>query len=192
DSDQAAAHALHKKKQGKAKRRALKQRQNESALTAERPDDTPLIRELRAELSRARGERNAAEATNPRPRHRPGPANRSITRPKNMTEVTIEDIRRYLNLSGAKNDQVWSDLRADVRRFMDAGLLDLSLAWKEQDNRRLAKVFDAIEDAHPDLQRFRAQWATIFLVHATFGGQKTYKSCKGKDGTYRARKRKSR
>lgn len=30
---------------------------------------------------------------------------------KNMTEVTIEDIRRYLNLSGAKNDQVWSDLR---------------------------------------------------------------------------------
>lgn len=99
-------------------------------------------------------------------------------------------------------------IKADVRRFMDAGLLDLSLAWKEQDNRRLAKVFDAvrclflaslrvlqhrqIEDAHPDLQRFRAQWATIFLVHATFGGQKTYKSCKGKDGTYRARKRKSR
>ncbi|KAJ7356543.1 hypothetical protein DFH08DRAFT_953882 [Mycena albidolilacea] len=60
-----------------------------------------------------------------------------------MSKVTIADIRRDLNLSGAQNDQRWSDLCADVRRYMDAGLLDLSIGWKEQDNCCLAKVYDA-------------------------------------------------
>lgn len=31
---------------------------------------------------------------------------------------------------------------------MDAGLLDLSIGWKEQDNRRLAKVYDAVCPFH--------------------------------------------
>jgi hypothetical protein len=29
---------------------------------------------------------------------------------------------------------------------MDAGLLDLSIGWKEQDNRCLAKVYDAVRE----------------------------------------------
>ncbi|KAJ7806030.1 hypothetical protein B0H14DRAFT_2382164 [Mycena olivaceomarginata] len=190
DAQSAAAQALQLKKRKKAKRRALKQRQNESSLTVERPEDTDGIRELRAALVRTQGERNAAEAANSRPSRRHGPANRSIARPSNMSKVKIDDIRAELNLSGAQNDQKWADLRVCVRRYMDAGLL--SIGWKEQDNRRLAKVYDVIEAAHPELERFRGQWATAHLVHNTFSAQKTYKNCKTKEGTYRARTRRTR
>ncbi|KAJ7118904.1 hypothetical protein C8R44DRAFT_878437 [Mycena epipterygia] len=187
----AAAEMKRKKKAKKAKRLALKQRQNESNLTVDRPDDTPEIRELRAALSRAQGERNAAEVANSRPEPQ-GPPSRSIARPRNMAKVTVSDIRAALNLSGSQNNDKWTALRAKVRRYMDAGLLNLDLGWKEQDNRRLAKVYDAIEAAYPELERFRAQWATAFLVHESFGAQKTYKSCKSKEGTYRARAREGR
>ncbi|KAJ7139282.1 hypothetical protein C8R44DRAFT_867445 [Mycena epipterygia] len=139
---------------------------NESALTVERPEDTDEIRELCAALVRTQGEHNAAEAANPRPARRQGPASRSIARPSNM-------------------------LTGDVHCYMDAGLLDLSIGWK-QDNRRLAKVYDAIEAAYPDLERFRGQWATAHLVHETFSGQRTYKNCKTREGTYRARTRRTR
>jgi hypothetical protein len=47
DAQSAAAQALQLKKRKKAKRRALKQHQNESELTVERPEDTDEIRELR-------------------------------------------------------------------------------------------------------------------------------------------------
>jgi hypothetical protein len=49
-----------------------------------------------------------------------------------------------------------------------------------------------IEGAYPDLERFRGQWAAAHLVHESFHAQKTYTSCKGKDGTYRARHRQRR
>ncbi|KAJ7493712.1 hypothetical protein FB451DRAFT_1551106 [Mycena latifolia] len=153
-----------------------------------RPDDTPEIRELRAALSRAQGERNAAEAANSRPQRRQGPPNRSVARPRNMANVTIGDIRAALDLSGSQNNDQWAALRAKVRRYMDAGLLELDLGWKEQDNRRLAKI----EAAYPDLERFRAQWATAYLVHESFVAQKTYRSCKSKEGTYRAKAREAR
>ncbi|KAJ7612880.1 hypothetical protein B0H17DRAFT_1153266 [Mycena rosella] len=192
DATSAATEMLRKKKENKAKRLALRQRQNESALTADRPDDTPEIRELRAALSRAQGERNAAEAANTRPQRRQGPPTRSVARPRNMAQVTIGDIRAALDLSGSQNNDQWAALRAKVRRYMDAGLLELDLGWKEQDNRRLAKVYDAIEAAYPDLERFRAQWATAYLVHESFVAQKTYRSCKSKEGTYRARAREAR
>ncbi|KAJ7460963.1 hypothetical protein B0H11DRAFT_2241940 [Mycena galericulata] len=65
---------LHDKKRSQARRKALKQRGNESALTVERPDDTPEVRELRAALARALGERNAAEAAADKPNHEHGPA----------------------------------------------------------------------------------------------------------------------
>ncbi|KAF7363074.1 hypothetical protein MVEN_00659600 [Mycena venus] len=188
----AAADARRKKKQHKAQRLALRQRQKENSLAVERPGDTAEVRELRAALVRMQGERNAAEAAASRPARHQGPASRSIARPKNMSKITISDIRAALDLSGAHNDLRWSDIRADVRRFMDAGLLDPSIGWKEQDNRRLAKVYDAIEAAYPDLERFPAQWATAFFVHETFGGQKTYKNCKSKEGTYRERTRRTR
>ncbi|KAJ7458451.1 hypothetical protein FB451DRAFT_1561091 [Mycena latifolia] len=179
---------LRKKKENKAKRLALRQRQKESALTADRPDDTPEIRELRAALSRAQGKHNAAEAANSRPQHRQGPPSRSVARPRNMANVTISDIRAALDLSGSQNNDQWAALRAKVRRYMDAGLLELDLGWKEQDNRRLAKI----EAAYPDLERFRAQWATAYLVHESFVAQKTYRSCKSKEGTYRAKAREAR
>ncbi|KAJ7453568.1 hypothetical protein B0H11DRAFT_2245202 [Mycena galericulata] len=60
---------LHDKKRSRARRKALKQRGNESALTVERPDDTPEVRELRAALARALGEHNAAEAAADKPHH---------------------------------------------------------------------------------------------------------------------------
>jgi hypothetical protein len=47
DATSAAAEMKRKKKAKKAKRLALKQRQNESALTTDRPDDSLEIRELR-------------------------------------------------------------------------------------------------------------------------------------------------
>ncbi|KAJ7488651.1 hypothetical protein B0H11DRAFT_2012458 [Mycena galericulata] len=194
DAKAAQEKALKDKKLKHARRRALKERQNESALTAERPDDTAQVRELRAALARARGERKAAEARarTHRSHRTQGPEDRSIARPRNMAKVTINDIRNELDLAGAENDQQWADIRGDVRRFMDAGMLDLKLGWKEQDNRRLGKVYNAIEDAYPELRRFRAQWATTFLVHESFGAQRTYKNCKGKDGSFRMRMRKTR
>ncbi|KAJ7605908.1 hypothetical protein FB45DRAFT_1012280 [Roridomyces roridus] len=143
-------------------------------------------------LARTRGERNAAEASASRPARPKGPAVGSIPKPSNMTKVTINFIRRKLKLSGDKNDEKWNDLRAEVRRFMDAGLLDMSIGWKAQDDRRLIKIRDAIEAAHPELLCFRNQWGTEYLIHETFSGQKTYKKCKGKAGTYRARARKAR
>ncbi|KAJ7853158.1 hypothetical protein B0H14DRAFT_2580554 [Mycena olivaceomarginata] len=38
----------------------------------------------------------------------------------------------------------------------------------------------------------RRQWATAHLVHETFPAQKTYKNCKIREGTYRARTRRTR
>ncbi|KAF7371700.1 hypothetical protein MVEN_00026400 [Mycena venus] len=122
DAQSAVVQALQLKKKQKAKRKALKQRQSESALTVERPEDTDEIRKLRAALVRTQGKRNAVEAANSRPAHRQGPAGRSIARPSNMSKVKMDDIRAELNLSGAQNDQRWADLRGEVRRYMDAGL----------------------------------------------------------------------
>ncbi|KAJ6583572.1 hypothetical protein DFH09DRAFT_1436108 [Mycena vulgaris] len=149
---------LKDKKLQKAWRKALKQRDNENALTVERAADTAEVRELRAALARAQGERNAAEAAVYKPHgRRQGPVSRSIPRPRNLATVTIRRIRDHLDLAGREHDQAWADLRTDVRRFMDAGLLNLNVGWKEQDNRRLGKVYDAIDAAHPELERFRGQ-----------------------------------
>ncbi|KAJ7795478.1 hypothetical protein B0H14DRAFT_2620892 [Mycena olivaceomarginata] len=83
-----------------------------------------------------------------------------------MSKVTITEIRNYLGLAGNKHDETWADLCGDIRRFMDAGMLDLDISRKEQDKRRLGKVYDA--GAHPNLKRFRGQCTTIFLVHESF------------------------
>ncbi|KAJ7279502.1 hypothetical protein C8J57DRAFT_1221164 [Mycena rebaudengoi] len=88
-----------------------------------------------------------------------------------MSKVKISQVRTELGLADTKHDQEWSNLRTSVRRFMDAELLDMRVGWKEQDTRRLIKIYDAIEGAYPDLERFRG---------------------KGKDGTYRARHRQRR
>ncbi|KAJ7136259.1 hypothetical protein C8R46DRAFT_1361944 [Mycena filopes] len=175
-----------------ARRRVLRERQNESNLVVEQPEDSEVIKELRAALARTRGERDAAEAATVRPPPPSGPPSRSILRPSNMSKVTVTDIREHLGLAGSENDQAWSSLRTSIRRFMSAGMLEMDQGWKAQDTRRLIKVYDAIEEAHPDLERFRGQWATAFLVHESFTGQKTYNNCKGKDGTYRARNRQGR
>ncbi|KAJ7718166.1 hypothetical protein B0H16DRAFT_426071 [Mycena metata] len=188
----AKAKALQEKKNKTARRRILRERQNESNLVAEQPQDSEEVKELRAALARTRGERDAAEAAAaPAPTQR-GPPPRSIARPSNMSKITVADIRDHLDLTGSENDQAWSSLRTSIRRFMDAGMLDINQGWKAQDTRRLIKVYDAIEEAHPELERFRSQWATTFLVHEAFAGQKTYKNCKGKDGTYRTRSRNQR
>ncbi|KAJ7816985.1 hypothetical protein B0H13DRAFT_1923233 [Mycena leptocephala] len=155
--------AKEKKVQQARRRRALKQRQHEGALTANRPDDTDEIRELRAALARAQHVRNAAEAAVTR-------TSRSVAHP-NMSKITIADIRNYLGLARAEHDQKWAELRRDVLRFMSAGMLDLSLSWKEQDNQRLARVYDM--GAHPGLQSFRA---ASFLVQELFGEQKAHRA----------------
>ncbi|KAJ7635532.1 hypothetical protein DFH06DRAFT_675873 [Mycena polygramma] len=129
-----------------------------------------------AALARAQGERNVAERGAPTSRRTPGPADRSVKRPRNMAKVTIDSIRHALDLAGDDNDQHWTDIRGDVRRFMDAGMIDTKRGWKEQDNRRLGKVYTAIEDAYPELRRFDAQWGTMFLVHESFGSRRTYKN----------------
>ncbi|KAJ6496379.1 hypothetical protein C8R45DRAFT_1211961 [Mycena sanguinolenta] len=192
DAKAAQEKAWKEKKLKQARQKALKQRQRENALTVDRPGDTEEIRVLRAALARAQGQCNAAEAALPRVSRTQGPAERSIARPRNMSKITITEIRNYLGLAGAKHDERWADLRGDIGRFMDAGMLDLDISWKEQDNRRLGKVYNAIEDAHPNLKRFRGQWATISLVHESFGAQKTYKNYKKKAGTYRAKIREAR
>ncbi|KAJ7162022.1 hypothetical protein C8R46DRAFT_1037315 [Mycena filopes] len=188
----AQSKALRDKKSKAARRRVLRERQNESNLVVEQEEDSEVVKELRAALARTRGERDAAEAASARPPPPSGPPSRSIARPSNMSKVTVTDIRDHLDLGGSENDQAWSSLRTSIRRFMNAGMLEMEQGWKAQDTRRLIKVYDAIEEAHPDLERFRGQWATAFLVHESFTGQKTYKNCKGKDGTYRTRNRASR
>ncbi|KAJ7879466.1 hypothetical protein B0H13DRAFT_2346053 [Mycena leptocephala] len=97
------------------------------------------------------------------------------------------DIRSYLGLAATKHDKKWNEIRGTVRRFIDAGMLDLTVGWKEQESRRFMKVYDA--DAHCELKRFRGQWVAQFLIHGCFGGRKTYKTCINKEGTYRARAR---
>lgn len=49
-----------------------------------------------------------------------------------------------------------------------------------------------IEQSYPALERFHGQWGAAFLVRESFHAQKTYTSCKGKEGTYRARMRRPR
>ncbi|KAJ7288364.1 hypothetical protein C8J57DRAFT_1494672 [Mycena rebaudengoi] len=192
EAAQEKAEATKQKKIAQLRRRALKDLRDEANLAVEQPGDSAEIRQLRAALVRAHGERDAAEAANiGRPRRR-GPPARSIARPQNMSKVKISQVRTELGLADAKHDQEWSNLRTSVRRFMDAGLLDMRVGWKEQDTRRLIKIYDAIEGAYPDLERFRGQWAAAHLVHESFHAQKTYTSCKGKDGTYRARHRQRR
>ncbi|KAJ7202360.1 hypothetical protein GGX14DRAFT_399526 [Mycena pura] len=93
DAKAAQDKASKEKKLRQARRKALKQRQHENSLTVERPDDTDEIRALRAALVRVRRERNAAEAAVPRVSRRQGPADRPILQPRNLSKITIADVR---------------------------------------------------------------------------------------------------
>jgi hypothetical protein len=64
-----------------------------------------------AALARAQGQRNAAESALPRVSRTQGPAERSVARPRNMSKITIAEIRDYLGLAGVKHDEKWADLR---------------------------------------------------------------------------------
>ncbi|KAK7037176.1 hypothetical protein R3P38DRAFT_2771180 [Favolaschia claudopus] len=182
-------------KQRKARRKVLKARQAEDALTVERPDDSDEVRQLRASLARARGERDAAEAAGSA--SRPTRSLPTISRPRQLSQLTIRELRRVLGMDGSAADAKWNDLRKQTRRFMDAGLLRLDLGWKDQNPRQLLKVYDAasqfyIEDVFEPLKRCSNHWATEFLVHDSFSSQKAYENCKDKEGTYRYRTRQNR
>ncbi|KAK7000787.1 hypothetical protein R3P38DRAFT_2796618 [Favolaschia claudopus] len=163
EAQRAAQLDLTARKHRKARRQVLRARQAEDALIVERPNDSDEVRQLRASLARARGERDAAEAaTGAQEPTRTLPA---IPRPERMSDLTIGGLRRRLGMDGSSADRKWNDLRRQVRRFMDAGLLQLDKNWKGQDSRQLLKIYDA---------------------------QKTYESCKEKEGTYRFRTRRNR
>ncbi|KAJ7229275.1 hypothetical protein C8J57DRAFT_1387574 [Mycena rebaudengoi] len=150
--------AKEKKLQQACRRqRALKQRQHDGALTVNRPDDTDELWELRAALARVQHERNAAEAAVTR-------TCRSIA-PLNMSKITMEGIRNYLGLAHVRHDQ------KDIHRAISAERLYLSLNWKEHDHRRLARVYDMVEGAHPELRNFRA---AFFLVQESYEQRKAY------------------
>ncbi|KAJ7156703.1 hypothetical protein C8R46DRAFT_1226189 [Mycena filopes] len=81
-STAAKARAIQDKKNKIARRRILRERQNESNLVVDDPEDSPVVQELRAALARTRGERDAAEAAiHRRPPSPRGPPSRSIVRP---------------------------------------------------------------------------------------------------------------
>ncbi|KAK7006862.1 hypothetical protein R3P38DRAFT_2554909 [Favolaschia claudopus] len=190
EAQRAAQLDLTARKHRKARRQVLRARQAEDALIVERPNDSDEVRQLRASLARARGERDAAEAaTGAQEPTRTLPA---IPRPERTSDLTIGGLRRRLGMDGSSADRKWNDLRVQVRRFMDAGLLQLDKNWKGQDSRQLLKIYDAIEDVFPPLKRCTNHWAAEFLVHDSFSAQKTYESCKEKEGTYRFRTRRNR
>ncbi|KAK7014530.1 hypothetical protein R3P38DRAFT_3205392 [Favolaschia claudopus] len=178
------------RKQRKARRKVLKARQAEDALTVEHPDDSDEVRQLRASLARARGERDAAEAAGSA--SRPTRSLPTIPRPRQLSQLTIRELRRILGMDGSAADAKWNDLRKKTRRFMDAGLLRLDLGWKDQNPRQLLKLYDAIEDVFEPLKRCSNHWATEFIVHDSFSSQKAYENCKDKEGTYRYRTRQNR
>ncbi|KAK7041022.1 hypothetical protein R3P38DRAFT_2768433 [Favolaschia claudopus] len=184
EAQRAAQLDLTARKHRKARRQVLRARQAEDALIVERPNDSDEVRQLRASLARARGERDAAEAAT-------GAQEPTRTLPPSLA------------LNGCDADSGWTarprigsgmtfGKQRQVRRFMDAGLLQLDKNWKGQDSRQLLKIYDAIEDVFPPLKRCTNHWAAEFLVHDSFSAQKTYESCKEKEGTYRFRTRRNR
>jgi hypothetical protein len=104
DARAAKEKSFKEKKLQQARRRVLKQRQHDGAVTVDRPDDTDEIRELRgvwhfyfrrnfsfpyhsqAALARAQRERNAAEAAVTRAFYRQGPPDR----PLRVVEVRLD------------------------------------------------------------------------------------------------------
>lgn len=84
--------------------------------------------------------------------------------------------------------------------------IDWGSDWKGQQNRKLAKLFDAVsppshtrchesttspqvEEAEPSLRCFQNQWAVEYLAKEVFTNRKTYTSCRDNPTTYRGRRR---
>ncbi|KAF8869328.1 hypothetical protein BD779DRAFT_1682335 [Infundibulicybe gibba] len=180
-------------KRARAAERAKTQAQNRAAATTvQQASDNDEIQRLRDE---AQAERNAAEqelsTVQAQLESHDAPTSNtnqgSIPRPSRIDSVSIEVLRRYMDLEGSEHDIEWARIRSVVRDFLRAGRIEWTLRWKDQSTRRLAKIYDAIEDQLPALRRFRGSWATEYLTKGTFNNHKTYETCKNDGSKYRGK-----
>ncbi|KAL1720226.1 hypothetical protein EV715DRAFT_262803 [Schizophyllum commune] len=191
---EAARQRARKEKAEKKRRKQMRRAERARRLAVEQEGDSEELRKVREALARVTQERDAAvEAnTNPHnPPHSPEPIVDSIRRPHRVSDVTIEEIREHLGLDGQEHKSEWSDIRRATRSFMLQGGLDITKDWTELPGLKLIKIYDAIEEYHPPLRRFKNQWATAVLIHKTFQGQHSYYNTKDKQGTYRYKRRKA-
>ncbi|KAL1754434.1 hypothetical protein FB107DRAFT_215781 [Schizophyllum commune] len=189
---EAARQRARKEKAEKKKRKQMRRAERARRLAVEQEGDGEELRKVREALARVTQERDAAVEANSNlhnPPPSPSPTADSIRRPHRVSNVTIEEIREHLGLDGQEHKSEWSDLRRATRSYMLQGGLDITKDWTEQSGLKLIKIYDALEEYHPPLRRFKNQWATAVLVHKTFQGQHSYYNTKDKKGTYRYKRR---
>ncbi|KAF8175431.1 hypothetical protein K438DRAFT_1771054 [Mycena galopus ATCC 62051] len=107
-----------------------------------------------------------------------------ISRPKRVSDVTMEQIRDQLGFEKSK----WNDLRSCARDCLSAARLDTKLHWKAQDTSKLAMAYNAIEHDFPALRRFEGKWAVARIAKDIWDNRKSYKSCMRKPSTYVGRR----
>ncbi|KAF9462979.1 hypothetical protein BDZ94DRAFT_1259798 [Collybia nuda] len=62
----------------------------------------------------------------------------------------------------------WLCIQNNVCDMLAGVHIDWELDWKGQQNRKLVKLFDAVEEAEPSLCHFQNQWAVEYLAKEVF------------------------
>ncbi|KAF8874340.1 hypothetical protein BD779DRAFT_1678771 [Infundibulicybe gibba] len=183
-------------RQARTMQRAQIRAQNRTAATTvEQAGDSDEVQQLKALLHTAQAERAAAEQELSTiqaqlERHDASTSSvddGSIPRPSRINSVTIALLRQHMDLEGPEHKIEWDRMRSVIRDFLRAGRVEWTLRWKDQPARRLAKIYDAIEDELPVLRRFRGSWATEYLSRSAFSNHKTYETCKDDGLKYRGK-----
>ncbi|KAK7016469.1 hypothetical protein R3P38DRAFT_3202609 [Favolaschia claudopus] len=154
------------RKQRKARRKVLKARQAEDALTVEHPDDSDelTIRELRRILGMD-----------------------GATADAKWNDLR-KQTRRFMDAGLLRLDLGWKD--QNPRQLLK--VYDAASQFCILSHRYRYLIRRQIEDIFEPLKRCSNHWATEFIVHDSFSSQKAYENCKDKEGTYRYRTRQNR
>ncbi|KAF7299575.1 hypothetical protein HMN09_00962700 [Mycena chlorophos] len=158
------------------------------------PEQDPLerIRELEAEKGAIQAEADAAKAEaaalREQQRHpspsTPSASNDTILRPKNLSKVTMRELRTTLGYTQSR----WNAAGTHTRFACQAARLDPELKWQAQDSKKIAKMANVVHVDFPETRRFENDWGIKFIAAQTFSGSKSYRRCADDPNTYRGRK----
>ncbi|KAE9385959.1 hypothetical protein BT96DRAFT_949476 [Gymnopus androsaceus JB14] len=105
---------------------------------------------------------------------------RSIPHPSNLSHIKIADICKYLDLSDPAKKLKWNSTCTTIRNAMLTAMMDpksprsARMIASGSSKGSKSRLYDAAEEAVPDLKKFKNQWAVKFIAHHSFGNARLY------------------